>query len=341
VTAPPTTRFAVAVPRAERLDRFLADQLQLSRTVVARLIAEGAVLVDDVKARPSLVLARGAEVEVAFPDRPVRPIVPADIPLTIVYEDDDLAVVDKPAGLVVHPAPGHWEGTLVHALAAHGLKLGGGAGPRPGIVHRLDKDTSGLLVVAKNEKAHEKLGAALAARRVERRYALISWGHLGEGERRIEAPLARNPADRKRMAIVAGGRPAVTRVRTVARGGVADLAVAALETGRTHQIRVHMQSSGPPVAGDPVYGAGSHRRSDATRAEAERLEHALPRQALHAASLAFRHPRTGVWLSLRSEWPADLRQGLAIALRDSDLLAHPQPLEYLGVFLPGGARERT
>jgi 23S rRNA pseudouridine1911/1915/1917 synthase len=341
VTAPPTTRFAVAVSRAERLDRFLADQLQLSRTVVARLIAEGAVFVDGVKARPSLEPSRGAEIQVAFPDRPIRPLVPSYIPLSVVYEDDDLAVVDKPAGLVVHPAPGHWEGTLVHALVARGLKLGGGPTERVGIVHRLDKDTSGLLVVAKNEKAHQKLGAALAARRVERRYALISWGHLGDGERRIDAPLARNPADRKRMAIVAGGRPAVTRVRTVARGGVADLAVAVLETGRTHQIRVHLQSIGHPVAGDPVYGSGSHRRSDATRAEAERLEHALPRQALHAASLAFQHPRTGARLSLRSEWPADLRQGLAIALRDSDLLAHPQPLEYLGVFEPGGTRERT
>ena len=342
MTGPPATRFSVAVPRAERLDRFLADQLQLSRTTVARLIAEGAVTVDGAKVRASLEPERGALVEVVFPERPLRPVPPADIPLAVAYEDDDLAVVDKPAGLVVHPAPGHWEGTLVNALAAHGLRLAGGAAARAGIVHRLDKDTSGLLVVAKNERAHEKLGAALAARRVERRYAVLAWGHLEAAERRIESLLARHPADRKRMAIVAaGGRRAVTRVRPVARGGAADLCRAALETGRTHQIRVHLQSIGHPVVGDRVYGGGAHRRSDVTRAEADALERATPRQALHAAWLAFPHPRTGEVLSLRSEWPDDLRPGLAIALRDSDLLAHPEPLSYLGFFEPGGARERT
>ena len=178
MTAPPATRFCVAVPRAERLDRFLADQLQLSRTVAARLIAEGAVSVDGVKARASLEPERGALVEVVFPDRPVRHVAPADIPLGLAYEDDDLAVVDKPAGLVVHPAPGHWEGTLLNALAAMGLRLSGGAEARPGIVHRLDKDTSGLLVVAKTERAHERLGALLAARRIRRRYAVLAWGHL-------------------------------------------------------------------------------------------------------------------------------------------------------------------
>ena len=341
MTGPPLTRFSVAVPRTERLDRFLADQLQLSRTAVARLIAEGAVRVDGTLARPSLEAEQGALVEVAFPERTVRPIPPADIPLTVVYEDDDLAVVDKPAGLVVHPAPGHWEGTLVNALVARGLRLGGGAAGRPGIVHRLDKDTSGLLVVAKNDRAHERLGAALAARRIERRYALLAWGHLGADERRIDSPLARDPTDRKRMAIVAGGRPAVTRVRAVARGAAADLCAAALETGRTHQIRVHLQSIGHAVVGDAVYGGQGARRSDATRAAAEELERSVPRQALHSAWLAIPHPRTGARIVVRAEWPDDLRPALAIALRDTNLLAETRPLEYLGFFELGGCRERA
>jgi 23S rRNA pseudouridine1911/1915/1917 synthase len=340
VSLPPATRFSVAVPRAERLDRFLADQLRLSRTVAARLIAEGTVLLDDRPARASAVAERGAVIAVSFPARAPRTIAPADIPLVIVYEDEELAVVDKPAGLVVHPAPGHWDDTLVNALVARGLKLGGGAAGRHGIVHRLDKDTSGLLVVAKTERAHQRLGAALAARRIERRYAALVWGHLGAAARRIEAPLGRNASDRKRMAITPGGRAAVTRVRTVARGGVADLVLAGLETGRTHQIRVHLASIGHPVVGDVTYGGGEQKRSDQTAKGADRLARGAPRQALHAAWLRLVHPATGAALDLRSEWPADLLPSLALALADPNLLAVPKPFEYLGFFAFGAWDDR-
>ncbi len=334
---PPATRFSVAVPRAERLDRFLADQLHLSRTAAARLIAEGAVLLDGAPARPSAEPEKGAEIAVRFPERSPRRLVPADIPLRIAYEDDELAVVDKPAGLVVHPAPGHWDDTLVNALVARGTALGGGVQGRPGIVHRLDRDTSGLIVVAKNDLAHRRLGKALADRKVNRRYAALIWGHLDQDPTVIEAPIDRHPKDRTRMAIVADGRAARTDVHVVARFASTELVRCVLHTGRTHQIRVHLAHVGHPIVGDPVYGAGGSRRIGGPgRQAAEALERATPRQALHAAELSFRHPITGAPLVFRSEWPADLREALRMAsgagAGEGTEVADRQRLGYIGFF---------
>ena len=233
---------------------------------------------------------------------------------------------------MVHPAPGHWDDTLVNALVARGTTLSGGAEGRPGIVHRLDRDTSGLMVVAKTDLAHRRLGAAIAARRVRRSYAALAWGHLDASPTVIEAPIARHPQDRKRMAVIPAGRAARTDAYVVGRFGVADLLRLELHTGRTHQIRVHLEHLGHPVVGDPVYGAGGSRRiSGASRRAAEALERATPRQALHAAALAFRHPVSGEPLEFRSEWPADLRPAL-LALGAEDLVARPDPLGYLLFF---------
>lgn len=263
---------------------------------------------------------------------PPRDITPLDIPLAIVHEDEHLLVLDKPAGLVVHPAPGHWEDTIVNALAARGWKLAGGAEGRPGIVHRLDRDTSGLLVVARTDLAHRKLGSALASRRIRRRYAALAWGHFDPGHEVIEAAIARHPGDRKRMAVAATGRAARTDVEVIARFAVADLLRLSLHSGRTHQIRVHLEHAGHPVVGDPVYhGGGARRISGAARQQADRLERAAPRQALHAAELAFRHPATGESLRFRSEWPTDLGAALQAAAWP-DHIAGSQPLTYLGFF---------
>jgi 23S rRNA pseudouridine1911/1915/1917 synthase len=325
--------FCVSADSTERLDRFLADQLQLSRTQAARLIADKAVSIGGVVARASRVLVRGDRVKVVLPTAdPPRQLRPAHIPLTVVWEDEHLAVIDKPAGLVVHPAPGHWDDTLVNALVARGTTLGGGVQGRPGIVHRLDRDTSGLMLVAKTDLAHRRLSHLLGARRIVRAYAALAWGHLSESPTVLEAPLARHPRDRKRMAIISSGRPARTDAYVIARFASVDLLRLELHTGRTHQIRVHLEDAGHPIVGDPVYGGGGSRRiSGAARAAADALERATGRQALHAAWLAFRHPLTNAPLEFRSEWPPDLWASLAIAA-GKDLVARPDPLTYLLFF---------
>jgi 23S rRNA pseudouridine1911/1915/1917 synthase len=331
--APSQIEFSVLAERTERLDRFLADQLELSRTQAARLVAEHAVRVNATVARASRTLARGDRVAVTFPsEEPPRQLRPAAIPLAVVWEDEHLAVIDKPAGLVVHPAPGHWEDTLVNALIARGTTLAGGAEGRPGIVHRLDRDTSGLMIVAKTDLAHRRLGHMLAARRVKRAYAALTWGHLSDSPTVIAAPVARHARDRKRMAIVATGRSARTDAYVVARFASTELLRLELHTGRTHQIRVHLEHIGHPIVGDPVYAAGGSRRiSDSARGPAEAMERAVPRQALHAAWLAFRHPVSDVPLELRSEWPPDLRPALGLAA-GADVVARPDPLAYLLFF---------
>ena len=335
---PDIRRFSVTTAASDRLDRFLADQLDLSRTQAARLVAQGAVTVNGAASRASRLLVRGDAVEVTYPEaEPPRTLRPAAIPLTVVFEDDQLAVIDKPAGLVVHPAPGHWDDTLVNALVARGTTLSGGAAGRPGIVHRLDRDTSGLMVVAKTDLAHRKLGAALAARRVVRHYAALAWGHLDASPTIIEAPIARSPKDRTRMAVRAEGRAARTDAWVIARFGETDLLRLELHSGRTHQIRVHLDHIGHPIVGDPVYaGGGSRRIGGPARQRADAVERAAPRQALHAAFLAFRHPASGEVVEFRSEWPEDLRRTLRLAAGTGPEVADPLGLRYLGFFKENG-----
>ncbi|HYL55525.1 MAG TPA: RluA family pseudouridine synthase [Gemmatimonadales bacterium] len=327
--------FCVLAPQTERLDRFLADQLALSRTVAARIIADKRVTSNGRSLRASALLERGAVVTVELPpaEPPPRAYTPAHRELTFAFEDEHLAVLDKPAGLVVHPGPGHWDDTLVNVLTARGTELGVGTEGRPGIVHRLDRDTSGLLLIAKTDEAHRRLTRMIERREVERVYAALAWGHLARSPVDIEAPITRNPKDRKRMTVLAGGRHAVTHARVVAKFAQTDLLRVTLGTGRTHQIRVHLAHVGHPVVGDREYAFGGSRRvTPSERQVAERLEALAPRQLLHAAQLAFPHPATGTRLVLRSEWPGDLMPALANAAADPSLLAQRNPLQYLGFF---------
>jgi 23S rRNA pseudouridine1911/1915/1917 synthase len=293
--------FPVEADSDVRLDLLVAERAGLSRTQAATLIANGNVSVSGRREKASYKPRAGEKISVEIPVSPKRELLGENIPLKIVFEDDALLVVDKPSGMVVHPAPGNWSGTLVNALVGRSAELARDEDDRAGIVHRLDKETSGLLIVAKTEKSHRLLSAAIAARRVARRYAVLIWGHLRSDTITIDKPVARDPRDRKRMAIVNSGRPARTDLYRLARFDSGDLLRAQLHTGRTHQIRVHLASIGHPVVGDDTYGGGGGRKVAGLPAK---------RHFLHAAWLQFNHPLTGVPMDLRSPLPPDLEASL-------------------------------
>ena len=266
----------------QRLDAFLASSLDgLTRSQATRLIESGEVAVNGRAVGKSYKLAGGEDIAVTLPEPEPVEAVPQDIPLDVVYEDADVIVVNKPSGMVVHPAPGHPDGTLVNALLYHcaGTLSGIGGALRPGIVHRIDRDTSGLIIAAKNDAAHQYLSAQLADHTLARTYECIVVGALREDRGTVNAPIARHPTDRKRMAVVAGGREAVTHWEVIARYPGYTHVRCRLETGRTHQIRVHMAYIGHPILGDTVYGA-------------KKEVPGLTGQCLHAVGLRFLHPRT-------------------------------------------------
>ncbi len=282
-----------------RLDIFVAGRCGVSRSYAQKLIELGDVTVNGCSAKPSRKVVTGDRVSVTLPPPEPLDLVPEDIPLKVVYEDSDVIVIDKPAGLVVHPTAGQRTGTLVNALLARCPDLGGIDGTlRPGIVHRLDKDTSGLMMVAKNDAAHASLSRQIKRRGITKAYIVLVAGHLSPESGAIEAPIGRSVKDRKRMGVVSGGKDARTQYQVIKYLNGHTLLEAILETGRTHQIRVHFSAIGHPVFGDPVYGKKSK---------------VLGRQFLHAHRLGFRLPSSGEYVEFTSILPADL-QGALVAL---------------------------
>jgi len=276
----------------ERIDAFVADEMEsLSRTMVKNLIDAGKVLVDGGRKKPSYQVREGEEITIELDEPHSISLEPQDIPVEILYQDSSLAVINKPKGLVVHPAHGNWDHTLVNALLFHIKDLSGINGElRPGIVHRLDKDTSGVMMVAKNDAAHRHLAEQIKEHSINREYTALVHGNIKEESGIIEAPIGRSHSDRKKMAVVADGRPAVSNYRVLERFGDYTLVRVKLMTGRTHQIRVHFSYIRHPVVGDPVYGP-------------DKKHLGLDSQALHASLLGFIHPAHGEYMEFTSPLP--------------------------------------
>lgn len=295
-----------------RLDQFLREQLALSRTRIATLIADGCVTVNGGAARKGYRPRTGDRIEVDLPPEVPTRLEPEDIPVEVRYADEHLAVVEKPSGLVVHPAPGHPRGTLVHALLFHLGRLSSvGGDSRPGIVHRLDRDTSGLMLVARRDDAHHALAAALRRREIERGYLAAAWGHLDRGRLTVDRPIGRDRRARTRMAVREDGRPATTHVRRLERWNAAELLAVRLGTGRTHQVRVHLRSLGHPVVADPLYAHGWERGFGGAGGRwAEEFARRAGRLFLHATHLACDHPATGERLSFSSPLPSPLLEAV-------------------------------
>lgn len=285
----------------ERIDRFLADSQDLTRSFLQKILKEGEVIVNGKSVKANYKLRKGDRIEFEIPEAVEPDIVAEDIPLSILYEDADVLVVDKPKGMVVHPAAGHYSRTLVNAVMYHckGELSGINGVLRPGIVHRIDRDTTGSIIICKNDMAHNEIARQLKEHSINRRYRAIVTGVLKDEEGTIEGAIGRDKKDRKKMAITADGKPAVTHYRVLQRFKHYTYVECVLETGRTHQIRVHMASIGHPLLGDEVYG----RRLDKYKCEG---------QCLHAMTLGFHHPRTGEYIEVNAPLPPYFEHLLAV-----------------------------
>ncbi|MEM7583532.1 MAG: RluA family pseudouridine synthase [Acidobacteriota bacterium] len=291
----------------QRLDRFVSERLGISRSKIRRWILDGRIQLSERVAKPGLTLREGEQLECRPPDQPVESrLLPQDEALDLLFEDPDVVVVDKPAGLAVHPGAGRAQGTLANRLLHRYPEIMGVGGPgRPGIVHRLDIDTTGAIIVARSERAYQRLSEAFAERRVEKTYVAVAYGTPREQSGSIDSPIGRHRHHRKRMAVRADGRAALTRYTTMASAtGISRLRIH-IETGRTHQIRVHLKALGNPLVGDPVYGEARWRNLPRSVQPALRD---FPRPALHARRLAFEHPTTGEPMAVEAPLPKDLEQ---------------------------------